>query len=87
MGRNAYATTSAAGFRHVASTTNLAETTALKSRFVARCPLCGAQFECGAGEGECWCAALPGLAPIPGRDCLCRKCLEQELKKSSPQST
>jgi cysteine-rich CWC protein len=54
---------------------------------LTRCPLCGAQFECGAGEAECWCAALPGLAPIPGRDCLCRSCLEEELKKSSPQRT
>ncbi|TMH86207.1 MAG: hypothetical protein E6H44_12705 [Betaproteobacteria bacterium] len=52
-----------------------------------RCPVCGAQFECGAGEAECWCAALPSLTPIPGRGCLCRRCLEEELKKSAPQRT
>src|SRR6266851_4517813 len=55
--------------------------------FVARCPVCGAQFECGAGQAECWCAVLPALTPIPGRGCLCRRCLEEELKKSAPQRT
>ncbi|HEX7249891.1 MAG TPA: cysteine-rich CWC family protein [Burkholderiales bacterium] len=47
-----------------------------------RCARCGAEFPCGmqAGERECWCASLPPLTPVPGRGCLCRNCLELELR-------
>ncbi|HET9735387.1 MAG TPA: cysteine-rich CWC family protein [Burkholderiales bacterium] len=53
-----------------------------KPEFETRCARCSAEFRCGmqAGERECWCASLPPLAPLPGRECLCRKCLELELR-------
>jgi hypothetical protein len=53
-----------------------------------RCSRCGAAFTCGtlAGEKRCWCEALPPLVPVPGRGCLCRDCLEEELRRAS-QST
>ncbi|HEV3009334.1 MAG TPA: cysteine-rich CWC family protein [Burkholderiales bacterium] len=46
-----------------------------------RCARCGAPFHCGRDEAECWCASLPALEPVPGRACLCRHCLERELKR------
>jgi len=56
----------------------------------SRCAQCGAAFVCGmkAGEERCWCAELPPLEPVAGRDCLCRSCLEIELQqvgKPAPQ--
>ncbi|HEX2565392.1 MAG TPA: cysteine-rich CWC family protein [Burkholderiales bacterium] len=52
-----------------------------------RCAACGVPFVCGASAPEepCWCASLPPLKPVSGRDCLCRSCLEEELKRA--QST
>ncbi|MBI1942159.1 MAG: cysteine-rich CWC family protein [Betaproteobacteria bacterium] len=46
------------------------------------CARCGAPFVCGmkAGEARCWCSDLPALQPVPRRSCLCRACLEEELK-------
>ncbi len=51
----------------------------------AACGRCGTVFACGmlAGEERCWCADLPPLVPVPGRGCLCRQCLEEELKAQS----
>ncbi|HEY8251523.1 MAG TPA: cysteine-rich CWC family protein [Burkholderiales bacterium] len=48
-----------------------------------RCARCGAQFRCGAKnrDAECWCAGLPPLEPVQGRLCLCRPCLEAELRE------
>jgi len=45
-----------------------------------RCSGCGKEFRCGgaAGDPDCWCAALPPLQPVPGRSCLCPRCLERE---------
>jgi len=56
-----------------------------KSPPESRCALCGAAFTCGvqAGEEPCWCASLSALEPVPGRSCLCRSCLEEELKTGS----
>ncbi|MEW6687926.1 MAG: cysteine-rich CWC family protein [Pseudomonadota bacterium] len=53
-----------------------------KDQAEASCARCGAAFHCGmqAGEERCWCSDLPPLAPVPGRGCLCRACLEEELK-------
>jgi len=50
-----------------------------------RCARCGSDFSCGmaAGAPRCWCAELPPLQPMPGRACLCRNCLEEELKLQS----
>jgi Cysteine-rich CWC len=55
----------------------------------SRCASCGTPFACGMQAGHrsvemqpCWCAALPALAPVPGRGCLCRACLEIELKSA-----
>jgi len=45
------------------------------------CARCGAPFHCGKDEDRCWCETLPPLTPVPGRGCLCRKCLEEELKQ------
>ncbi|HUQ76140.1 MAG TPA: cysteine-rich CWC family protein [Burkholderiales bacterium] len=47
------------------------------------CARCGAAFACGAEEPGCWCEGLPPLAPLAGRDCLCRACLEHELRERS----
>jgi hypothetical protein len=33
-----------------------------------------------AGEQDCWCSRLPALQPVAGRGCICRACLEEELK-------
>src|SRR5579863_1672439 len=46
------------------------------------CPACGAQFECGAREGKCWCADLPHSAPYPAdnSDCLCPNCLKHKIE-------
>jgi hypothetical protein len=46
------------------------------------CARCGAPFSCGmqAGEQDCWCSRLPALQPVAGRGCICRACLEEELK-------
>ncbi|HEX4927197.1 MAG TPA: cysteine-rich CWC family protein [Burkholderiales bacterium] len=52
-------------------------------RSETQCPLCGRSFECGAASGDCWCADLPALKPVPGRGCLCPACLEAELKARS----
>ena len=43
----------------------------------SHCARCGAPFVCGmqAGTKPCWCASLPAIEPVPGRDCLCRACL------------
>jgi hypothetical protein len=51
----------------------------------SRCARCAAPFTCGlrAGEENCWCSGLPPLVPLPGRDCLCRRCLADELSKVS----
>ena len=45
------------------------------------CARCGAAFECGRNEESCWCETLPALTPVPGRSCLCRECLEEELRE------
>jgi hypothetical protein len=48
------------------------------------CSACGAAFHCGARDRDpCWCAALPPLAPVAGRNCLCRDCLKKEIEKES----
>ncbi|HZS70177.1 MAG TPA: cysteine-rich CWC family protein [Burkholderiales bacterium] len=47
------------------------------------CARCGQPFRCGADEEACWCEDLPALQPIAGRDCLCRQCLEAELRERS----
>ena len=46
------------------------------------CPACGRRFICGiaAGERKCWCMTLPLVAEPTGEACLCRECLEYELK-------
>jgi hypothetical protein len=51
----------------------------------SNCSRCGAPFTCGmqVGKEPCWCAALPPLAPLPGRGCLCRPCLEAALAAAS----
>jgi hypothetical protein len=47
-----------------------------------RCARCGAEFHCGRNdEVDCWCAGLPPLTPVDGRSCLCRRCLEEELRE------
>ncbi|HEY5636422.1 MAG TPA: cysteine-rich CWC family protein [Burkholderiales bacterium] len=53
------------------------------------CSGCRAPFTCGmrAGERACWCAELPALSPVPGRDCLCRTCLEKALAAAPAQRT
>ena len=53
-----------------------------KTPLESSCAGCGTPFTCGmrAGQEPCWCAGLPALEPVPGRDCLCRKCLEAELR-------
>ncbi|MEO8144348.1 MAG: hypothetical protein ABI654_09055 [Betaproteobacteria bacterium] len=33
-----------------------------------------------AGQEPCWCASLPALEPVPGRGCLCKSCLLDELR-------
>jgi hypothetical protein len=51
----------------------------------SRCARCGAPFTCGmqAGSEPCWCASLPSLETVvPGRGCLCRECLADELSAS-----
>lgn len=50
-----------------------------------RCARCGTAFVCAMNTGlaECWCAGLPALKPVPGRACLCRDCLEAELKTAN----
>jgi hypothetical protein len=46
------------------------------------CESCGAEFECGAARGSCWCAEveLDEAARAELRErfrrCLCRPCLE-----------
>jgi len=47
----------------------------------SRCARCGTRFTCGmrSGAERCWCAELPPLAPVPGRDCLCADCLRAAL--------
>ncbi|HTN28076.1 MAG TPA: cysteine-rich CWC family protein [Burkholderiales bacterium] len=47
----------------------------------SRCSRCGAGFQCGAGTGNCWCAKLPPIAPVPGRSCLCPRCLDEEARR------
>jgi hypothetical protein len=56
---------------------------------LAECALCGAPFVCGAQSGapDCWCRELASLVPVPGRGCLCRDCLEQELRAAHPPAT
>ena len=57
-----------------------------KSTAEPRCARCGAAFACGmqAGEERCWCNDLPLLQPVAGRGCICRACLEDELKSAAP---
>jgi len=54
------------------------------------CPQCGAGFRCGveAGDGECWCMAMPPLLSVPAKfdvatgaaaSCLCPDCLKRRL--------
>ncbi|HTG96096.1 MAG TPA: cysteine-rich CWC family protein [Burkholderiales bacterium] len=47
------------------------------------CARCGAPFRCGAKnrDDKCWCSEMPPLEPLPGRSCLCRECLELELRE------
>jgi uncharacterized protein (TIGR00290 family) len=43
-----------------------------------RCAQCGAPFDCAMtrGDGQCWCVALPKIAPNPAlSSCLCPRCL------------
>ena len=56
----------------------------------SHCARCGTPFTCGMQAGDrsaelppCWCAGLPPLEPVPGRGCLCRQCLEGELKTAN----
>src|SRR5882672_8157427 len=53
----------------------------------ARCAICGTAFSCGmqAGQEPCWCASLPALKPVPGRECLCARCLGGEIAKGKDQ--
>jgi hypothetical protein len=53
------------------------------------CSVCGASFRCGAlsAEERCWCMAMPPLVLVPGRGCLCRACLEEELREKSKERT
>jgi len=45
------------------------------------CARCGSVFECGAGTGDCWCAAEPYRLPLTRageiEDCLCPECLRR----------
>ena len=49
------------------------------------CAQCGANFRCGiaAGEGTCWCFALPALITKQEAEasegCLCPACLQEKL--------
>lgn len=54
------------------------------------CWRCGAEFACGPGAGtvECWCEALPTVAPSrDGADCLCPTCLQTEVSRQQPNRT
>jgi len=45
-----------------------------------RCARCNALMSCEP-EGKCWCGDLPPRAAAPqGECCLCRGCLEHDLK-------
>ena len=48
------------------------------------CFKCGTKFECGFKKeaSACWCEELPAKkqTPKPGATCLCRTCLEKEVK-------
>jgi len=53
----------------------------------ARCPRCGAGFECGVNTERCWCASLPPLRDPPadlGPHCLCPRCLAALSRATSP---
>ncbi|TXG78845.1 MAG: hypothetical protein E6R11_04070 [Rhodocyclaceae bacterium] len=56
-----------------------------------QCASCGARFRCGAlaGDGGCWCQALPALPPLPGLEgCLCPACLKARVDAvSTPASS
>ncbi len=46
-----------------------------------RCAACGADFDCAADTGACWCMALRPL-PMPeadAGDCLCPACLGERI--------
>jgi hypothetical protein len=47
------------------------------------CSMCGARFDCGAGESarRCWCRALPPIMPLDfSEDCRCPPCLKTEIR-------
>lgn len=51
------------------------------------CPRCGARFACGIATGQCWCATLPLLAPLPAGlrpTCLCPACLSELSMRQVP---
>lgn len=53
----------------------------------AICPMCKAEFTCGASLAErCWCANLPRvMTPVDGQSCWCRACLKKQIEQK--QST
>jgi len=56
------------------------------ARTEERCSACGAPFRCGRDDERCWCTDLQAITPVPGKACLCRACLEEEIRKLN-QST
>ncbi|MBL8495105.1 MAG: hypothetical protein JNM37_12660 [Rhodocyclaceae bacterium] len=51
-----------------------------------QCAHCGAHFHCGAvaGDGRCWCQALPALPPLPDlAGCLCPACLQARVDSAT----
>jgi len=55
-----------------------------------RCAQCNAPMTCQP-EGDCWCAELPHVIPIPAPDvqstgCLCRNCLLEKIKAAGASS-
>lgn len=51
------------------------------------CAQCGKSFECNAGQGACWCVAMPVAENIPLSltDCLCEACLKSYIP--TPEAT
>jgi hypothetical protein len=55
-----------------------------------RCAQCNAPMTCQP-EGDCWCAELPHVIPMPAADtqstgCLCRACLLKKIKAAGASS-
>jgi hypothetical protein len=50
------------------------------------CSQCKAPLTCQP-EGDCWCADLPNILPVPDGNlegCLCRDCLTKRLELQPP---